>query len=92
MIASKPQLLLLGGDFSYADDWYGPEEPIDWTQYWTFTCEYFSRQLCRLHVARTALCVPRVVAYSTAGMALKSPSTGHSTGPSLVSQPPRCCR
>jgi hypothetical protein len=39
LIASKPQMVLLGGDFAYADDWFGPEEPIDWAQYWTFTCE-----------------------------------------------------
>lgn len=38
-MASNPQLLLLAGDFSYADDWQGPEEAIKGGDYGTFTCE-----------------------------------------------------
>lgn len=39
LIASKPQLLLLGGDFSYADNWRGPGEFLDREEYGSFTCE-----------------------------------------------------
>ncbi|WIA32552.1 hypothetical protein OEZ86_003360 [Tetradesmus obliquus] len=38
LIASKPQMLLMGGDFCYADNWMAPEQPItDRSIYYTFT-------------------------------------------------------
>lgn len=43
MIADKPDVLLLAGDFSYADDWMDVDKPLPWSIYGTYTCE-----LCRL--------------------------------------------
>jgi len=40
LIAGNPQILLLAGDFSYADDWVGADKMIDWKVYGTRTCEF----------------------------------------------------
>lgn len=39
MIRDQPDLLLLGGDFSYADDWIDVDQPISWDVYGKYTCE-----------------------------------------------------
>eukprot|EP00878_Enallax_costatus_P020763 GHUV01021956.1.p1 GENE.GHUV01021956.1~~GHUV01021956.1.p1 ORF type:complete len:390 (+),score=60.00 GHUV01021956.1:1278-2447(+) len=37
MIQEQPDLLLLGGDFSYADDWIDVDKPISWESYGKYT-------------------------------------------------------
>lgn len=38
-MASNPQLMMLLGDFAYADNWLGQDKKVSKPEYGTVTCE-----------------------------------------------------